>query len=568
MWYVDHSCMKSLLTDWLHKAIGQSAAQGNLPADAACLLTLSATKHDAHGDFATPIALLLAPREKTAPRTIAQRIVTLIQTHPDFSAWFSRVEIAGPGYINFFLSPACGHRALLEIIRQGERYGRSTTGAGSRVQVEFVSANPTGPLHVASGRAAALGDALCNLLSAVGFDTQREYYVNDIGNQVERLGHSVYLRYRQHFGETITFPEEGYQGDYVIEIAQAVAAAEGHRFLAGDETTAVAFFTTFALESLLGSIRRDMTAFGVRFDRWFSEGSLAEEIDRAIADLKARGCLYEQEGAWWLATTRCADDKDRVVVRADGRRTYFASDIAYHHNKFARGFDRIINIWGADHHGYIGRVKAAVSLLGHPAERLTILIHQLVNLMRHGTPVPMSKRTGTFVTLKEVIDEVGVDATRFFFLMRRADTPLDFDLELAKKHSNDNPVYYVQYAHARLCSVLRVAVESGIDPAAVAREATVADLAGLTSAEEREIVKQVALYPDQVRAAADALEPHRIVFYLQALAGMLHRYYFGHRIIGDDPALTRARLVLVQAVQIVLQNALTLLGIRAPERMY
>jgi len=559
--------MKSLLTDWLHRTIAQSAAQGNLPADAARLLAISATKHETHGDFATPLALLLAQREKSAPRAMAQRIVDLIQADPDFSTWLSRVEIAGPGYINFFLAPACGHRVLLETIRQGERYGRSAAGAGSRVQVEFVSANPTGPLHVASGRAAALGDALCHILSAVGFDVQREYYVNDIGNQVERLGHSVYLRYRQQCGETIAFPEEGYQGDYVTEIAQAIAAAEGRRFLEGDESAAVRFFTAFALQSLLGSIQRDMAAFGVRFDRWFSEGSLADETDRVIADLKTRGHLYEREGAWWLATTRCADDKDRVVVRADGRRTYFASDIAYHHNKFARGFDRVIDIWGADHHGYIARVKAAVSLLGHPPERLTILLHQLVNLMRHGTPVPMSKRAGTFVTLKEVIDEVGVDATRFFFLMRRADTTLDFDLELAKKHSNDNPVYYVQYAHARLCSILRVAVEAGIDPAAVSREATVADLAALTSAEEREVIKQVACYPDHLRAAAEALEPHRIVFYLQELAGRLHRYYFGHRIIGDDRALTHARLVLVQAVQVVLQNALTLLGIRAPERM-
>ncbi len=559
--------MKSLLTDWLHQTITQAAAQGNLPAEAARLLALSATKHAAHGDFATPLALLLAQREKSAPRGIAQKIVALIQADPDFSTWLSRVEIAGPGYINFFLAPACGHRVLLEIIRQGERYGRSLTSAGSRVQVEFVSANPTGPLHVASGRAAALGDALCNLLSAVGFDVQREYYINDIGNQIERLGHSVYLRYRQQFGETIDFPAEGYQGDYVTEIAQAVAAAEGRRFLAGDESAAVGFFTAFALESLLGSIRRDMAAFGVQFDRWFSEGSLADETDRVIADLKTRGHLYEQEGAWWLATTRCADDKDRVVIRADGRRTYFASDIAYHHNKFARGFDQVINIWGADHHGYIERVKAAVALLGHPPDRLKILIHQLVNLMRNGVAVPMSKRAGTFVTLKEVIDEVGVDATRFFFLMRRADTTLDFDLELAKKHSSDNPVYYVQYAHARLCSILRVAAEAGIDPATVASEAGVADLAGLVSAEELEIIKQIALYPDEVRTAADALEPHRIVFYLQALAGMIHRYYFGHRIIGDDPTLTRARLVLVRAVQIVLQNALTLLGIRAPERM-
>jgi len=559
--------MKSLLTDWLSQVIAQAAAQGTLPTDASRLLVLSATQHEAHGDFATPLALLLARREKVAPRDMARQIVDLVQANSDFSTWLSRVEIAGPGYINFFLAPACGHRILLEAIRQGERYGRSTVGAGSRVQVEFVSANPTGPLHVASGRAAALGDALCHILSAVGFDVQREYYVNDIGNQVERLGHSVYVRYRQHFGETIAFPEEGYQGDYVTEIAQAVAAAEGRRFLEGDEKVAVRFFTAFALESLLGSIRRDMAAFGVRFDHWFSEGSLGEETDRVIADLKARGSLYEREGAWWLATTRCADDKDRVVIRADGRRTYFASDIAYHHNKFTRGFDRIINIWGADHHGYIKRVKAAMSLLGHPAERLTILIHQMVNLMRHGVPVPMSKRAGAFVTLREVIDEVGGDATRFFFLMRRADTTLDFDLELAKKHSNDNPVYYVQYAHARLCSILRVAVESGIDPAALARETTVADLVTLVSAEERAIVKQVALYPDLLRAAADSLEPHRIVFYLQELAGMLHRYYFGHRILSDDPALTRARLVLVQAGRIVLKNALSLLGIRAPEQM-
>ncbi len=559
--------MKVALRKFVQSVIEKAVAEGAVCAEAPRLLALEASKVAAHGDFSTTVALLLAQYEKRPPRAVAAQWVALIQAAPDYAQILEKVEIAGPGYINFFLKAECGYRALLDMVREGADYGRSQGVDGPRVQIEFVSANPTGPLHVAHGRAAALGDALANLLAAVGYDVHREYYINDIGNQTHMLGLSTYLRYRELFGEAITLPEEGYRGEYIIEIARAIQQAEGRRFLAGDAAAALPFFTAFALKTTLEWIRRDMDGFGVRFDRWFSEQELGAETDAVLALLQTRGALYEKEGATWLVTTQCGDDKDRVAVRADGRRTYFASDIAYHRNKFERGFDRLINIWGADHHGYIARVKAAVALMGYAPDRLVILLHQLVNLMRHGAPVPMSKRAGEFVTLQEVIEEVGVDATRFFFLMRRADTTLDFDLELAKKHSNENPVYYVQYAHARLCSILRVAASQGVDVADTLKQTTPADLARLTLPEEWAILRHLTAYPDLLCAAAEALEPHRVVFYLQELAGMLHRYYFAHRIISDDPILTRARLTLIVSVQTVLRNALTLLGIRAPDQM-
>lgn len=422
---------------------------------------------------------------------------------------------------------------------------------------------------MAHGRAAALGDALARLLEAVGYQVDREYYINDVGNQMALLGRSTYLRYRELFGEEITLPDESYRGSYIIEIAEAIKKSAGDRYLIGSEEEHLPFFVRTSYQTILGWIGRDLEQFGVHFDRWFSEEDLYrnKEVDASLAFLKSAGVLYEQDGALWVATTRYGDDKDRVVMRSNRQMTYFASDVAYHRNKFERGYDRLIDIWGADHHGYIARVKAAAAAMGYSPDRLDILIHQLVNLLREGKPVAMSKRSGEFVTLREVMDEVGVDATRFFFLMRRSDTSLDFDLELAKKASTENPVYYVQYAHARLCSILRVAAERGWKVEEEIQNAKLADLTVLDLPEEQALIKQLSIYPDLLKSAAEMLEPHRLTFYLQELAGMLHRYYFDHRVVTEDLPRTRARLVLMAAVQIVLKNALSMIGVRAPERM-
>jgi len=558
--------MRAALVDLLQKVVSEAREQGKLKQGEALPIVLEVPKREDQGDFATTLALSLAKVEGRPPRDVASVLVSMLQ---DRAPFLQKVEIAGPGYINFFLKKEFWLQVLLEIHEKNQFYGRSTVGAGKKVQIEFVSANPTGPLHVAHGRAAALGDALARLLEAVGYQVDREYYINDVGGQMALLGRSTYLRYRELFGEKVTLPEEGYRGEYVIEIAEGLKQLEGDRYLSGSEEAHLPFFTRYSYETLLKWIQRDLQQFGVRFDQWFSEEQLyrEKEVDSVLALLKSKEVLYEKDGALWVATTRYGDDKDRVVMRSNRQMTYFASDIAYHRNKFERGYDRLINIWGADHHGYIARVKAAASAMGYASDRLVILIHQLVNLLREGKPVPMSKRSGEFVTLREVMDEVGVDATRFFFLMRRSDSSLDFDLELAKKASNENPVYYVQYAHARLCSIIRVATERGWKVEEEVRNATIKDLALLSLPEEQALIKQLSHYPDLVLSAAEDLEPHRLTFYLQELAGMLHRYYFNQRVVTEDVSLTRARLVLMAAVQIVLKNALALLGVGAPERM-
>lgn len=558
--------MKEILSKLLEDVVSEARARGRLKGEETPPIVLEIPMHENQGDFATTIAFWLAKLEKKPPREIASLLVSLLEGR---STFVEKIEIAGPAYINFFMTKAYWRQTLLEIHRQKDQYGRSTICENKKVQIEFVSANPTGPLHVASGRAAALGDALAHLLEVVGCQVSREYYMNDIGKQMDRLGRSSYLRYRELFGEKIVLPEESYEGDYVIEIAEKLKDADGDRYLQGDESLRLPFFTTFSCQTIIEWIQNDLWRFGIEFDRWFSEDEIhkKKEVDAALASLKSDNLIYEKESATWLATTRFGDDKDRVVVRSDGRKTYFASDIAYHRNKFERGFNRLINIWGADHHGYIGRIKAAVAAMGYAPDRLTILTHQLVNLFRDGKPVKMSKRSGNFVTLREVIDEVGVDATRFFFLMRRSDTAVDFDLELAKKASNENPVYYVQYAYARLCSIVRVAKEQGWDVETLIQNAMLEDLDPLELPEEQVFMKQLSQYPDLILSAAESLEPHRITFYLQTLAGTLHSYYFSCRIITEDRAQTKARLILVTGVQIVLKNGLDILGIGAPERM-
>lgn len=558
--------MKEVLAGLLQEVVAEAREQGKLKKGKPFPIILEVPKREGQGDFATTLALSLSKEEGRPPREIAADLVSMLQGR---SPLIQKIEIAGPGYINFSLSKDYWHQTLLDICEKREAFGRAAIGAGEKIQIEFVSANPTGPLHVAHGRAAALGDALARLFQTIGYQVDREYYINDVGNQMTLLGRSTYLRYRELFGEKVTLPEESYRGSYIIEIAEEVKKSAGDRYLAGAEEEHLPFFIRTSYQTIFSWIRRDLEAFGVHFDRWFSEEDLyrEKEVDAALAFLKSAGVLYEQDGALWVATTRYGDDKDRVVMRSNRQMTYFASDIAYHRNKFERGYDRLIDIWGADHHGYIDRVKAAVAAMGYSPDRLDILIHQFVNLLREGKPVAMSKRSGDFVTLREVMDEVGVDATRFFFLMRRSDTSLDFDLELAKKASTENPVYYVQYAHARLCSIIRVAAERGWKVEEEIQKAKSADLAILDLPEEQALIKQLSLYPDLLQSAAEGLEPHRLTFYLQELAGMLHRYYFDHRVVTEDLPRTKARLVLMAAVQIVLKNALAILGVRAPERM-
>ncbi|MFQ5587704.1 MAG: arginine--tRNA ligase [Nitrospiria bacterium] len=557
---------KAAFVRLLKNAVDTCRADGRFSGKEIPRIVLEVPKHEGQGDFATTLALSLAKIEKIPPRDIAAALVSVLENK---TPWVQKIEIAGPGYINFFLTNDFWRRALLTIHDQQSNFGTWSAPVKEKVLIEFVSANPTGPLHVASGRAAALGDALARLLEAGGHTVNREYYLNDIGAQINLLGRSTYARYRALFGEATALPEGGYQGDYIIEIAEALKKRDGDRYLHDPETAHLSLFTQYSLETISDWIRRDLHDFGIDFDRWFSEKTLDDqnEVTTALDFLKSQKMLYEQEGAQWVRTTPFGDDKDRVVVRGNGQKTYFASDIAYHRNKFERGYDRLIDIWGADHHGYVNRIKAATQALGHKPESLTILIHQLVNLLRDGTPVKMSKRAGTFVTLREVMDEVGVDATRFFFLMRRSDTTLDFDLELAKKATNENPVFYVQYAHARLCSILRVAKAQGWDVEAVIQQADLNTLRPLELPEELAIIRELSRYPELIQSAADAMEPHRLTFYLQNLAGMLHRYYFSCRVLTEDEALTKARLVLIAAIRIVLQNGLRILGISAPEEM-
>ncbi len=480
-------------------------------------------------------------------------------------ALVERVEIAGPGFINFHLKPAAWHRSLEELERQGERFGSSLTGQGVRVQVEFVSANPTGPLHVGHGRGAALGDALANILSFVGYDVQREYYINNVGIQMQNLGRSVFLRYQELLKKDVAFPDELYQGTYIVDIAKDVILKYGQRYLEVPEHEAVPFFSAFAADVILKGIKEDLDIFGVRFDNWFSEQVLFERgaVQQSLRELQDRDLAYAHDGALWFRTTRFGDEKDRVIVKEDGNTTYFASDIAYHRDKFSRGFNRVIDIWGADHHGYVPRIRGVLQALGIPDDAFTVILVQMVNLLRGGEPVAMSTRAGEFVTLRQVVDEVGKDAARFIFLTRRSDAQLDFDLDVAKKQSDENPVYYVQYGHARICSIISFAQEKHL-PLLAAKNA---NLSLLTAAEELDLIKKLSQFPDIVLGSAQALEPHRIAVYVMELVGQFHRYYAKYRVISDDRDLSTARLCLMNGIRRVLKNGLQLLGVAAPEKM-
>ncbi|RPH48227.1 MAG: arginine--tRNA ligase [Desulfobacteraceae bacterium] len=554
--------MKQKLADIIFFAARKAFEKGKLASGEFPGVVIGEPKTASHGDFSTNFAMVMASAQKMPPRKIAEIITVEIE---DQSGLIEKTEIAGPGFINFFVKQNSWHPVLKQIYEDHERFGSCDIGKGKKIQVEFVSANPTGPLHVGHGRGAAVGDSVANILAYCGYDVQREYYINDSGRQISTLGRSVYLRYLELFGENIEFPGDCYQGDYIRDIALRIKEDKGGSILDDPGEKALMFCARFAAAEILAGIKDDLELFGVKFDNWYSEQSLFDsgKVESVIKDFKNRHIIYENDGAHWFRTSEYGDEKDRVVIRNNGLTTYFASDIAYHVDKFDRGFERIIDVWGADHHGYIPRLFAAIEAFGRRKDQFHVILIQLVNLLRGGEPVAMSTRSGEFVTLEDVINEVGTDAARFIFLTRHYESHLDFDLELAKKKSNDNPVFYVQYVHARISSIIRKGEEQGIKDIKWEER----HIAVLKEAEEIQILKTLSAYPETVRSAAELLEPHRITYYLINLAATFHSYYSKHRVLSDDHGITESRLCLVLGIKKVIKNGLKLLGVSAPEKM-
>jgi arginyl-tRNA synthetase len=513
------------------------------------------------GDLATPVAMSLSAEMKKSPRKIAEEIVASIKDKSSFE----NIDVAGPGFINFTFSKECLYSEIKRLLELKSSYLRENLGNSQRVQIEFISANPTGPLHLGHGRGGATGAALSNLLEAAGYKVEREYYINDAGKQVRLLGLSVFARYKQLNGIEYFFPEDGYKGGYIDDVANAIFKEEGEKYKNAEFNEASDFFIEYSYQKILSGIKDDLKDFGITFDTWQSERELYEsgEVREAIEDLKIKGYIYEKEGATWFKATAFRDEKDRVIIKKDGEYTYFTSDIAYHRKKIERRYDELIDIWGADHHGYIPRIKAIIEALGYRRERLKILLVQMVTLLRGGKPVQMSKRAGEFVTLREVIDEVGSDITKFIFLTRRPDSHLDFDLEVAKAQSSENPVFYVQYANARINSIFNYATEKGIQT----NKLYDADFKLLSTNDELRIIKKILMYPMVFEGAVNSYEPHRVTFYLQELSGIFHPYYNKYRIVTDDVELTMSRLALCEAIRIVLREGLQILGISIPEKM-
>ncbi len=547
------------VTDHLSDALSAALAGAGLEAPQDPLWEVP--REETHGDYATNVALILAKSVQKQPHEVAERIREHFPPIPEVQ----RVEVAGPGFLNVFLSPSWCATALGEILEAGDTYGKSERQRGRRVQIEFVSANPTGPLVVVNARSAAVGDSLGRILAAQGYRVFREYYVNDAGNQVQTLARSLEVRIRQHLGQAVELPEEAYPGEYLVGLAKEYLSTEGAGILEAPETERLDRLGSFAVERITREQRRVLGVYGVEFDGWFSERQLRDSgaPPRVLERLRERGYVYDAEGAVWFRSTAFGDDKDRVLVKSDREPTYFVSDIAYHVNKIERGFERLIDLWGPDHHGHVPRMQAALKALGYPEGILDVLIVQLVSLLRQGQPVRMSKRMGEFVTMEELIGEVGRDAARFTFLTRRHDSPLDFDLEVVTRQTAENPVYYVQYAHARISSIFQHLREKKLPVPDWRR----VDLGRLSLPEEQSLIKRLLQLPLVVAAAARALEPHRIAYYLQELAGLFHPYYNRHRVIGDDLALTHARLALAAGVGLVIRNGLDLLGVSAPEKM-
>ena len=582
--------MKDQLQDLIKKCIQDLISKGiliEMPPN----VRLDHTKDNSHGDYATNIALMLSKQAKMNPVDLAKIIVDQLEE----SSFINKIEIAGPGFINFFISDESSSSVVSEIIDQEALYGSSEIGQGKKVLLEYVSANPTGPLHVGHGRGAAYGATISNLLRAVGFKVDNEYYVNDAGRQMDILAVSIYLRYLSLCGENLRFPDNGYQGQYIKDIAQVIYDSSGEEFykkldlifanvskdgseggnkeshidgliensksILGDSFRAI---FQVGIESILGGIKSDLSEFGVVFEKWFSEQSLIDTglSESCISKLKESEKVYEKDGALWFKTTNYGDEKDRVVVRDNGNHTYFASDIAYHFDKFERGYDKIINVWGADHHGYISRVKASIDALGHSPDKLEILLVQFANLYRGGSKVQMSTRSGSFVTLEDLRKEVGNDAARFFYILRKSEQHMDFDLDLAKSKTNENPVYYIQYAHARICSVFRQANEKEMEV-----DHSQANLSLLTEGIEKNIIKELSRYKSVLESSAIQYEPHQLAYYLRDLSTHFHSYYNACKFIVEDKHLTQARLSLIHATRQILINGLSILGVSAPESM-
>ncbi|UCH90872.1 MAG: arginine--tRNA ligase [Nitrospirota bacterium] len=593
--------MKTLLQNQVVEAIAITLKRvkesGQLPIETIPFPLVEPPKRSEWGDFSCNVAMTLASTVRQPPLKVAGILATSLREQ--FPELFQRIDVAAPGFLNLTLHPMRWMEELQSIQDQGASYGASSIGNGKRVLLEFVSANPTGPLHVGHGRGAALGQAIASLLTSVGFTVSREFYINDAGRQLQLLGRSVYARYREYWGKDPSFPEDGYHGDYIKSLAESVAQTHGEALLENSSDQAETVCAQVASQILLEGIKDDLATFGVKFETWFSEASLHSKglVQLTLDELRERELVKDEDGALWFRSSEFGDEKDRVLKKQDGSYTYLAADMAYHREKFSRGFDTLINIWGADHHGYIPRMEATVQAFGHSKESLRVVLVQMVSLLRGTQKIEMSKRSGEFVTLREVLEEVGSDAAKFFFLMRRADTHLDFDLELAKQQSSDNPVYYVQYAHARLASLFRVAQERQVPLPAIQD----VDHTLLLHEEDLRLIKTLAQYPFIVEGSAIALEPHRVTFYLQELAAQLHSYYNKHRVLppvesgvkSEDglqdvqwetngkaldsekesvqdphpPALTAARLALLRQVQTVLCNGLTVLGMSSPEKM-
>lgn len=552
--------MKETVIQGIKAALAAAVSAGDLPDGEYPDVLLEVPPQKEFGDFATNIAMQSARIAHKSPRMIAD----VILKHLD-APWLEKAEVAGAGFINFFLKHDIIYDTLCHILEQGKQYGQAPLRAEDTVQVEYVSANPTGPLHVGHGRGAAYGSALVNLLRAAGYNVQSEYYINDAGNQMNNLAASVNARYLELFGKKAEIPENGYHGADIIDTARAIIEQDGDKYLQMDEKDRLEIFKNRAYEEKLKALKRDLESFNVTFDKWFSERTLhPEAIKKACETLKGNGNMYEKDGALWLKSTEYGDDKDRVVIRDNGVPTYLAADIAYHKNKYERQFKKLINIWGADHHGYVARVKAAMAALGLDPNQLEILLLQMVSLFRNGELVKMSKRTGQAITLNELIEEVGTDAARYFFIMRSLDTQLDFDLDLAKSHSNENPVYYIQYANARIFSIYKQVAENG-DVFDMTWKNTKWDK--LKEERELALIKKMAAYPEEIRKAAADRAPHRIAHFVYEMAGLFHAFYNNCHIIQSDKELEEARLALVTAVQITIANCLAVLGISAPETM-
>jgi len=555
--------MKKIIRQLILDAASKAFGNNELTSSEFPEFAIEEPKADAHGDLSTNFAMVNAKAQKMAPRKIAEILVSHIGNN---NPVIEKTEIAGPGFINFFIHPTAWHPVLKEIYEKDTRYGFSDVGKGEKIQVEFVSANPTGPLHVGHGRGAIVGDGVTSILSACGYDVYREYYINDAGKQIQTLGLSVFLRCKQIDGHTIEFPEDCYQGDYIHDIARELKQEKEDWIYSISEDEAVAFCSKFAADRMIIKIRNVLNTLGIEFDNWYSEQALVDsgKVESAINKFKEKQVIYEKDDALWFKTEDYGDEKDRVVVRNNGQATYFASDIAYHQDKLDRGFDRIIDVWGADHHGYIPRIRASITASGKNEKQFVVILTQLVNLLRNGVPVSMGKRSGQFVTLQEVIDEVGKDAVRFIFLTRHYESPLDFDLEVAKQKTNDNPVYYVQYVHARISSIIKKARdENKIMEIVFDKNAA----AMIREPEEIRLIKHLARYPETILSSAEYMEPHRIAFYLMDLAADFHAYYNKHRVLTEDPVLTAGRLYLILAVQKIIRNGLTLLGVSAPDSM-